>query len=117
MDKNLLLKLLIKIGLMIILLILQIILYKRAKANSPEVEIENIENGLSIKIYSPNKLVSYLSQYLFPVIIVIFSLCIFDIIYLLTNYKLNIFIKIILIIIFLYTAYILYVNICKKCYK
>jgi hypothetical protein len=110
MDENIIVKLSIKIGLIIIFIILQIIVYIYAKANPPEVETEYTENGFTIKIYSPNKLVSYLNQYLLPIIIVIFSLCIFDTIYLLTNYRLNIFEKIISIIIIMYIAFILYIK-------
>jgi len=114
MVNNIILKLFVKIGLLIILIISQIIAYKYAKANPPEVKTENIENGLSIKIYSGNKLVFYLNQYLIPIIIVIFSLCIFDIIYLLTNFKLNIFEKIISIVMLFYIAFILYLKILVK---
>ena len=114
MDRNIILELFIKIGVIVILIISQIISYKYAKANSPEAKVENNENSLTIKIYSPNRLVFYMNQILFPIIIVIFSLCISDIIYLLTDYKLNIFAKIISIIIFLFIAYIIYMNIKKK---
>jgi len=115
MDKNIILELCTKIGFMIILIIIQIISYKYAKAHSPEAKIENNENGsTTIKIYSPNKFVFYLNQILFPIIIALFSLCIFDIIYLFSGYRLNIFVKIISIIILIYITYILYVNICKK---
>jgi hypothetical protein len=114
MDENIILKLSIKIGLIILFIISQIIVYKYSKANPPEVKTEYFENGFTIKIYSPNKLVSYLNQYLLPVIIVIFSLCIFDIIYLLTNYRLSIFEKILSIIIIMYIAFILYIKIIAK---
>ena len=115
MDNNIILKLFVKIGSMIILIILQIIAYKYAKASPPEVKTENIRDGLSIKINHGNKLVFYLNQYLIPIIIIIFSFCIFDIIYLLTDFKLNIFEKIISIIILLYIAFILYIRIFPKC--
>jgi hypothetical protein len=55
-----------------------------------------------------------LNQYLLPIIIVIFSLCIFDIIYLLTNYRLNIYEKILSIITITYIAFILYIKIIAK---
>jgi hypothetical protein len=114
MDENIILKLSIKIGFIVILVISQIIAYKYAKAKPPKVEIENTENGTSIKIYAGNKLVLFLNQYLIPIIIVIFSLCIFDIIYLLTNFELNILEKIISIVILLYIAYIIYIKINLK---
>jgi len=114
MDKNIILKLSIKIGSIIILIISQIIAYKYAKANPPEVETKNTENGLTIKIYSPNRLVFYLNQYLIPIIIVIFSLCIFDIVYLLTNLRLNISEKIISIVILLHVTFIFYIKILVK---
>ena len=114
MDENIILKLSIKIGSIIILIISQIIAYKYAKANPPEVETQNTENGVTIKIYSPNRLVFYLNQYLIPIIIVIFSLCIFDIVYLLTSFRLNIFEKIISTIMLLYVAFIFYIKILVK---
>jgi hypothetical protein len=113
-DENIILKLSIKIGFIIIFVISQIIAYKYAKSNPPEVETKNTENSLIIKIYYPNKLIFYLNQYLIPIIIVIFSLCIFDIVYLSTNFELNIFEKIISIVILLYIAYILYLRILLK---
>jgi len=115
MDNDIILKLFVKIGLMVILIISQIITYKYAKVNPPEVKTENIKNGLSIKIYYGNKLVFYLNQYLIPIIIVIFSFCIFNIICIITEFKLNIFEKIISIIILLYIAFILYIRIFPKC--
>ena len=114
MDNDIILKLFVKIGLMVILIISQIITYKYAKVNPPEVKTENIKNGLSIKIYYGNKLVFYLNQYLIPIIIVIFTFCIHDIIYLLTDYKLNIFEKIISVVLFLYITFILYIKIITK---
>jgi len=114
MDKNVIFWLFIKIGLMIVFVILQIIAYKYVKANPLEAKIENTENSVSITIYHKNKFMFYLAQYLIPVIIILFLLCIFDIIYLLTNYKLNIFVKIMSIIIFMYIAYILFVKIISK---
>jgi hypothetical protein len=114
MNENIILKLFIKIGLIILFIISQVIIHKYAKANPPEVKTEYFENGFTIKIYSPNKLVSYLNQYLLPIIIVIFSLCIFDIIYLLTNFRLNIYEKILSIITIMYIAFILYIKIIIK---
>jgi hypothetical protein len=63
MDENIFLKLSIKIGLIILFIISQIIVYRYAKANPPEVKTEYTENGVTIKLYSPNKLVFYLNQY------------------------------------------------------
>jgi hypothetical protein len=113
MDENIIQKLSIKIGLIILFIILQIIVYRYAKANPPEVKTEYTENGFTIKLYSP-KLVFYLNQYLLPIIIIIFSLCIFDIIYLLTNYRLSNIEKILSIIIIMYISFILYIKIIAK---
>ena len=96
------------------MIISQIIAYKYAKANPHEVETKNTENGLTIKIYSPNRLVFYLNQYLIPIIIIMFSLSIFDIVYLLTNFRFNIFEKIISIVILLYVSFIFYIKILVK---
>ena len=114
MHNNIIFKLLAKIGIIIILIITQIITYKYSKSNPPEVKTKNIENGLSIKIYHGNKFVFFLNQYLIPIIIVIFTFCIHDIIYLLTDDKLNIFEKIISVILFLYITFILYIKIIAK---
>jgi len=114
MDENIIIQLFIKIGFIIVLIIAQIIAYKYAKAKPPKVEIENSENETSIKIYAGNRFVSYLNQYLIPVIIVIVSFCIFDIIYLLTGYRLNVFEKILSIVLLMYIAFIIYIKILVK---
>jgi hypothetical protein len=114
MGNNIILKLFIKISLIIIYIIFRIILHKRAKAKPPKVETEYTENGFIIKMYSPNKLLFYINSILFPIIIIIFSLCIFDIIYLLTYFKLNIIEKIISIIILFYIVTIFYIKILVK---
>jgi len=116
MDENVILWLFIKIGVLLLLVISQIIAYKYAKAHPLEAKVENTENSVTITIYHNHKniFVFYLNQYLIPVIIIIFLLCVFDIIYLLTNYKFNIFVKIISIIILMYIVYFLYVKIVSR---
>jgi len=114
MVNNTILKLFIKIVLIIIYIIFRIILYKYAKTKPSKVETEYNENGFIIKMYSPNKLLYYINSILFPIIIVIFSLCIFDIIYLLTDFRLNIFEKIISIVMIFYITFVFYLKILVK---
>ena len=114
MVNNTILKLFIKIVLIIIYIIFRIILYKYAKTKPSKVETEYNENGFIIKMYSPNKLLYYINSILFPIIIVIFSLCIFDIIYLLTDFRLNRFEKIISIVMIFYITFVFYLKILVK---